>query len=319
MTRGRILVLGAGGFIGTHVRHALERLEGVDRITLASRRRTTAGHPRESWQPFDATRAGRAELTDLIVGSGTDVVINCAGLTHGDESDLIRADLTFVSDLLATMSAVAPDARLVQLGSSAEYGAVPVGVPIREDVPPNPVGAYGRAKLAASEQVLAVGRRDGADAIVLRVFNPIGPGLPEGTLLARAARSIRDAQIRGDDAITLGSLESFRDFVDIEDVAEAVALAARHAGRLEPRIVNIGSGRATRARDLVTMIAQVAGFEGRVIEESGGSPRSLDVPWQAADISTAAATLGWRPRHDLERSVRATWQWVRDGGTAGGT
>lgn len=310
MTAGRILVLGAGGFIGAHVREALQRMDDGGSVILASRRAPTALAARERWVAFDATVADRAALAERFIDAAPDVIVNCAGITTGDEPGLIRGNVTFVIDALAARTAVAPDARLVHLGSSAEYGAVPAGIPIREDDRPNPVGAYGRAKLAATEAVLAAGHRDGLEALVLRVFNPIGPGLPDGNLLTRAARAMLDARASRAPAITLGRLDAYRDFVDVDDVAEAVAAAALHPGPLGPRVVNVGSGRATRARDLVTVLARVARFDGAVIEDEGGSPRSLDVPWQAADVTAAAALLGWRPRRDLEASVRATWAWV---------
>jgi nucleoside-diphosphate-sugar epimerase len=206
------------------------------------------------------------------------------------------------------MADIVPGSRLVQVGSSAEYGAVPVGAMIAEDVPPNPVGTYGLTKLAGSELALAAGRAEEVDAVVLRVFNPIGSGISANTLPGRTVAALRAALTAGERLISLGALDDHRDFVDADDVADAICAAATAAGRLGPRVLNVGSGRATRARDLVTAIAGAAGFDGEIAENRPSSPRSTSVPWQQADIAAIAALLDWRPRRELSESIDALWQ-----------
>jgi len=90
--------------------------------------------------------------------------------------------------------------------------------------------------------------------------------------------------------------------VDVRDIGSAVVAAAGPAS-LEARLVNVGSGHGHTARELVLGLAERLGYHGAVAEEAAGSPRSQDVPWQVADISLAARTLGWRPAHDLSSSL----------------
>ena len=66
-------------------------------------------------------------------------------------------------------------ARLVHLGSAAEYGRGPGRAPVREDEPARPVGPYGVTKLAGT-RLVELARTAGLPAVVLRVFNPVGPG-----------------------------------------------------------------------------------------------------------------------------------------------
>jgi nucleoside-diphosphate-sugar epimerase len=206
------------------------------------------------------------------------------------------------------MADTAAGSRLVQIGSSAEYGAVPVGAGITEGTRANPVGPYGVTKLAASELVLAAGRAKAVDAVVLRVFNPIGSGISANTLPGRAVAAMRAALAGGERRIALGPLDDHRDFVDVGDVADAVVVAATAGGPLGPRILNVGSGRATRARDLVTGLAAVARFDGEIAEDQSTSARSAAVPWQQADIAAIGSLLDWRPRRALAESLEAAWR-----------
>jgi nucleoside-diphosphate-sugar epimerase len=106
--------------------------------------------------------------------------------------------------------------------------------------------------------------------------------------------------------VTLGDLSAYRDFVDVRDVAAAVAAAVFAPGPL-PRVVNVGSGCAVPVRLVVQMLADEAGYPGRVIEERVEPPRSAAVRWMLADTERAAAVLGWTPTRDLAESVRAVW------------
>jgi len=309
VTPARLLVLGAGGFLGAHVRAAL-RSTGWDDVVLVSRSpgERAANHPHERWHRLDLSTAGRNDLAGLLREERPAAVINCSGVTEGDAGRLVRGNVVLVADLLAAMAGIVPGSRLVQVGSSAEYGAVPIGAPIAEDAPPNPVGMYGLTKLAGSELALAAGRAEEVDAIVLRVFNPIGSGISANTLPGRTVAALRAALTAGERSISLGALDDHRDFVDADDVADAICAAAMAAGRLGPRVLNVGSGRATRARDLVTALAGVAGFDGEIAEDRPTSTRSTAVPWQQADIAAIAGLLNWRPRRKLAHSIDALWQ-----------
>ncbi|WP_460370601.1 NAD-dependent epimerase/dehydratase family protein, partial [Actinocorallia lasiicapitis] len=218
-------------------------------------------------------------------------IINCAGATGGPLAGLVEGNVTAVASLVEA----AGGTRLVHLGSSAEYGAVPEGVPISETAPPNPVGAYGYTKLAGTA---LVGRAP--DAVVLRVFNPFGPGSPRTSLMGEVATQLA----AGDTEIKTGDLGAVRDYVDVRDVADAALAAAESS---VTGILNIGSGRATTSRTLVE--ALLALLPGRALHETRtGSERSAAVPWHQADITAARTTLPWTPTHPLTATVTDLWE-----------
>ena len=286
----RCLLIGASGFIGGRV---YERLAAEPAVTV-----TPAG--RSEPLRLDLARTGHAELTDRLREAAPDVVVNCAGTTDGDPAGLAAGNVVAVARLLAALASAAVDCRLIHLGSAAEYGVVPEGDSVPEDHPPRPVSGYGMSKLAGTELVLAA-RRDGRPASVLRIFNPIGPGTPETLLPGRLVSAVRASAATGERA-RLGPLHGYRDFVDVRDVAAAVAAAATATGPL-PGVLNVGSGRATALRDLAAMAAALAGVPVPA-EEGSGSARSGTVTWQRADITAAGSALGFRPEYQLSASLR---------------
>ncbi|MEU7960346.1 NAD-dependent epimerase/dehydratase family protein [Micromonospora humida] len=291
----RVLLLGAGGFLGRHI-HAT--LAGHTTVRAPSRTRC------------DPARMELSELTALVARERPDVVVSAAGRIVGSGHDFVQAHVVTTAKLIEAVAVAAPGARLVRIGSAAEYGVVPHGLTVGEDHPAVPVSEYGLSHLAATRLAELAGDAGRVDTVVLRVFNPVGPGMPAGNMLARATAMVRTAMADGADDIALGLHDTYRDLVDVRDVATAVLAATRCAPVGAQRVVNVGSGRATATRDVVRLLADVAGFTGQI--RPGGFPpdatRSAAVPWMCADVDRARRVLGWAPAYDLAESLRALWR-----------
>jgi NDP-hexose 4-ketoreductase len=288
-----VLVFGASGFIGRHVRAVLAQDSCIDRVTAPGRNRC------------DLLAAEVDELASLLRELAPDVVVNCTGRLDGTGSQLLGANTLVPSKLVDAIADVDPAIRFIRLGSAGEYGPVPEGRAVTEDDPAAPVGEYGLSHLTAT-RLLELARAAGrAEAVTLRVFNPIGPGLRDENLLGRAAARLRDAVATGADFITMGPLSPYRDFLDARDLGRAVVAAALAPAL--PTVINIGSGRAVPARTAVELLVEAAGFSGELREERTPSSRSATVDWILADISRAVEVLGWRPTHELADSTKAIW------------
>jgi nucleoside-diphosphate-sugar epimerase len=332
----RVLLLGADGFLG---RHVTDRLLADPAVQLTALGRRDSADVR-----FDLSTGSPGALARFLDAVQPGVVINCAGTTVGGARDLVRANTVAVATVCEAIRRSTCTARLVQIGSSAEYGPSPVGSSTGEEALPRPNGAYGVAKLAASELVLG----SGLDAVVLRVFTPVGPGTPLGSPLGRIADALRRAMQSGAAEVRVGGLSVLRDFVDVRDVARAVHAASLSAAQ---GVVNIGTGHAVRLRDAAAALARAAGFGGHLLEldepaeeregavpaaRHGGEGQRPDVPqarlhpgepqrpaepqraaspfladgcgvWQQADVRTARDRLGWRARIPLEESLADVW------------
>lgn len=295
----RVLLLGADGFLG---RHVAERLLADPAVQL-----TALGRSDDADVRFDLSSGAPGVLARFLDAVHPGVVVNCAGTTRGAARELTRQNTVAVATVCEAMRRSAVAARLVQVGCGSEYGPSPQGASTGEDAVPRPGGPYGVSKLAATELVLS----SGLDAVVLRVFSPVGPGTPTGAPMGRVAEALRRAMQNGDGELKLGGLGVQRDFVDARDVARAVHAASLSAAQ---GVVNIGSGRAVRMRDMAAALAHVAGFDGTLheLDEPNGSVAPPPYPdgcgaWQQADVRTARDRLGWRPRIGLEESLADVW------------
>jgi nucleoside-diphosphate-sugar epimerase len=298
----RVLLLGADGFIGRRV---------ADRFFTDPELQVTVLGRRDSADiRFDLASGSPGALTRFLDAVMPRVVVNCAGATYGTQRDLVRANTVAVATVCEAIRRSAEPARLIHLGSAAEYGPVSIGSAVPETADPRPIGPYGVSKLAGTELALS----SGLDTVVLRVFDTIGPGAPAGSLFGRLAESLRRALERGEPQLRSADLSAFRDFVDVRDVARAVHAASFSAAT---GVINVGSGSGTRLRDAAQLLIRAAGFEGRLVEEGrpggpmvpGQEPvdRPGEVLWRQADVRTARDRLGWRPRVPLEESLADVW------------
>ncbi|MFJ4092138.1 NAD-dependent epimerase/dehydratase family protein [Kitasatospora sp. NPDC089913] len=325
----RVLLLGADGFIGRRV---------TDRLLVDPELQVTVLGRRDSADiRFDLTTGSPGALARFLDAVAPQVVINCAGATYGSSRTLIRANTLAVATVCEGIRRSREPARLVHVGSAAEYGPVPGGVPVSESAEPRPVGPYGVSKLAGTELVLA----SGLDAAVLRVFDVVGPGAPTASLFGRLAEGLRRALEREESQVRMPDLSGYRDFVDVRDVARAIQAAAVSAAT---GVINVGSGHAVRAREAAQLLVRASGFEGSVVEENrqvvlpaqaggpvehvpghvpahhlpghrpaeprpgeGRAPAGEPVPWRQADVRTARDRLGWRTQVPLEESLGDVW------------
>jgi NDP-hexose 4-ketoreductase len=294
----RLLIIGAGGFLGTHIRRrALAAGLGV----VTAGRSPLPGSPRH--RLADLAAGGPAAIAAMLTEVAPDAVVNCAGATSGPPAALVAANIDGTCALVTAMLR-ATTARLVHLGSAAEYGATEPGVPVTEQAAARPAGMYGVTKLAGT-RLVGTAAAAGLDAVTLRVFNPVGPGAPAASLPGRLVAELRRALAHGTD-VRLGPLDAVRDFVDARDVADAV-LAAVTARALPHPVLNVGSGVAVPVRAMVGELVAASGCPAAVHEDASRQPRSPDIPWQQADISRASGDLGWRPRRDLATSLADLW------------
>ncbi|WP_018353060.1 NAD-dependent epimerase/dehydratase family protein [Longispora albida] len=280
----RVLLFGASGFIGRHVQAALASA-GAE--VLAAGRGGPIRH--------DLVTGGPSTLVGLLGSYRPDVVVNCAGLLSGSTAELAGTNVLAVARLVDACSFLGM--RLVCLGSAAEYGAVTEGRPSIEDDPCCPVGEYGATRLAATTLIRLAAEDGRLDGVSLRVFNPIGPGMPADTVLGRVLRQLPGGTVR------VGPLGASRDFVDVRDVASAVT-AAVYARQLTEPVLNVGSGVAVPTREPVRMLCAAAGFAGELIEAEPAPARSAGVDWIAADLTRISTALSWHPAYTLESSIK---------------
>lgn len=295
----RILVTGAGGFVG---RWVLARLAALmpEAAVLA------AGHGAPV--ALDVTRPG--EVDALVARFRPTAVLHLAGLSSPVRA---RADARAAWDvnLFGTLNLAeavlrhAPGARFVHAGSSEVYGAGAgaSGGATGEGALLAPLHPYATTK-AAADLLLGEMAAAGLRAVRFRPFNHTGPGQSDAFAIPAFAARIAAAERGGGEAvIRVGNLEARRDFLDVRDVAAAYALALAAPSLERGVVLNLASGEPRRLGDALDALLAMSRVPIRV-ERDAALLRPSDVPVTRGDASRARALLGWRPTIPWEQTLR---------------
>jgi UDP-glucose 4-epimerase len=321
------LLTGGAGYIGSHVLRALlaigERVVVLDDLSTGDRSRVPAGVPLVVASVGDEATV-RGVLREHRIGG----VIHLAAKKSVEESCVdpllyYQENLGGLVSVLQAMRAESVD-RLVFSSSAAVYGT-PDRAPVDEAAATSPESPYGRTKLVGEWMVRDAVAAYGVSAVCLRYFNVVGcaePGLAdaEGTnlfprLLQRVAARQPVLVFGGDYPTEDGTC--VRDYIHVQDLAEAHVAAARLTGSgRQDEVINVGCGRGYSVLDVVGEFARSA---GRTIPYTVSPRRAGDPASVVADAGRAAGVLGWQARFGLPDMVSSAWRAAVPGAAVPGT
>jgi nucleoside-diphosphate-sugar epimerase len=298
----RVVVTGASGFIGSHLRTALR--EGGAEVHCVSRRQPSSTLRSEQWWQADLTDL---ESTRRLLRSvEPDTVFNLAAEVRGAR-DLDGILPTLAGNLHTAVNAMVASAeigpiRFVQCASMEEPGA--------DEPLAAPGHPYAASKVAVSSYGRMFAALYGLRLVLLRIFMVYGPGETEERHLVPSTIL---TLLRGD-APRLSSGRRRIDWVYVGDVADAL-VAAGSAEGLAGQTIDIGSGERTSVREVVERITALVAPS---IE-----PRFGDVPDRAlehervADVERTRTLLGWSSSTSLDDGLARTVEWYRAQAEAG--
>ncbi len=244
-----------------------------------------------------------------------DSVFQCGAATAPDAAaqQMYRVHVTGTLNVLRAAAELAPNAVLVFLGSAAEYGAVDdLHLPIHEEHPKKPVSLFGASKAAQTQWALAAAVEWNLRVIVARPFNLLGPGLPEHYLAAGLAkRLLREGPTVA--PLPVANADATRDFVDVRDAAEALAVMTERAAPApgKPCVFNIATERETTVMDIARALCELHG--GRSAVGLGAASSRSQIRRSCGDAWRLRRATDWQPRIDWRQSLRDLWQHVRAG------
>jgi GDP-L-fucose synthase len=301
----RVLVTGGAGFLGSPVCHLLEG-RGAE-VTVPRRRQ------------YDLTEA--AAVTRLFDDARPQVVIHLAAEVGGIGANRDNPGRFFYANMAMGLHMVEEARRrnvdkFVQVGTVCSYPKF-TEVPFSEaslwDGYPEETNApYGVAKKALLVMLDAYRAQYGLRGIFLMPTNLYGPrdnfDPHSSHVIPALIRKCEEARLAREPSITCwGTGRASREFLYVDDCAEAIVTASERYDKPEP--VNIGVGKEITIRELVELIADVTGFDGEIrwdTSKPDGQPRRV------LDTSRATQEFGFEARTSFEQGLRTTVEWFRE-------
>ena len=197
--------------------------------------------------------------------------------------------------------------RLVVASSDKAYGDA--RLPYREDFALQPRHPYDVSKACADLIARSYAQSYGLPVAVTRLANVYGPGdLNWSRIVPDSARALA----RGERPVIRSDGTAERDYIYVEDAVEAYLAVAASLDRpeLSGRAWNAGWGRPVSVLDLVRTLIDVSGVDVEPDIQGEGTPAG-EISRQFLDATAIREELGWEPRWELERGLRATWEWYR--------
>lgn len=309
---------GGAGYIGAHVVRHLQRsgreVAVIDDLSTGVRAKVSADVPF-----IHASLGDRAAVRAAIHDHGVTGVLHLAAKKAVGES--VERPLWYWQENIGCLQVLLEEMvaagiqQFVYSSSAAVYGQPESSALITENSDCRPINPYGATKLAGEWMTTATAERHGWSAMSLRYFNVAGAGADDlcdpgvfnlVPIVFRALDNNEAPKIFGDDYPTPDGT-CVRDYVHVDDLADAHVQACAHVEAnpgLGNTIVNIGTGRGSSVREVLSVISDATGLDasGDVIARRAGDPAQL-----VAAVDRAAEVLNWRSSRNLTDMVTSAW------------
>lgn len=292
----RILVTGAQGFVGQKL---CDHLHAAGHEVL----RSDMSVPEDSADSRACNVADAASVEALVDWAGVlDAVVHLAAITFVPEAQAnpnLVMDVNFngTKHLIEAMKRFTPKARLLFVSTSEVYGT-PQYLPIDEAHPFGPMNPYAESKAAADEYCREVAESGALDIVIMRPFNHSGAGQADHFVLSSFARQLAAMECGQQDVILqVGNLEAARDFMHVDDVVRAYALALDHG---ESGVAyNLGSGESCTMQSALNALLERVSLDVQV-ERDSARMRPMTVPEIRASHDRFTACCGWTPEKTFD-------------------
>ena len=300
----RALITGSEGFVGKYLRAELERngreVIGLDLTAGPGCRRCDLGDgealsrllgevkPREIYH-----LAGQADV----------------GRSWKEPVRTLQMNVICAANLLEAIRKEAPDASLLLVGSSDQYGRLGErGESVPEETPMRPQSPYAISKKAQEELGMLYARSYGMRVMATRSFNHGGAGQRQGFLIPDFAAGIVRVERGVQPTLKVGNLASWRDFTHVRDVVRAYRLLMEKGRSGEA--YNVGSGKVWQVQDVLDRMRKMSA-KMIPVEQDSSRMRPSDTPIIRCDNRKLRADTGWEPEHSLEEILAETLDWYR--------
>jgi NAD dependent epimerase/dehydratase len=311
----RVLVTGAGGFIGSHLVNDLAEQGAQVRAFVRYNSRADSGYLKQLSPHIHKEIeivAGDLRDSHAIYRSveGMDIVFHLGALisipySYHHPREVVETNVTgTLNVLMACLDLETP--RMVHTSTSEVYGTA-LRVPIDEDHPLQGQSPYSASKIGADKIAESFSCAYELPVVTVRPFNTYGPRQS-----ARAVIPTIITQALNQDVIHLGSLGTRRDFTYVSDTVNGFIKAGLAEG-VEGQVFNLGTGTEVTIGELADKVIQMVGRPVQIESDTNRlRPEKSEVMRLLSDNSLAQQKLDWRPEVDLDEGLRRTVAWIQE-------
>ncbi len=315
-----ILITGGAGYIGSHfVTHLVEKGETVLVIDNLQRGHREAVHKSAQFEQADILDF--ESIKNILQNYNIKSIVHFAAFAYVGES-VENPKMYYTNNVAGSLNlikaAVETGVEKFVFSSTCSIYGNPLKVPISEEESAKPINPYAHTKLMIENMLADFGRAYGLKYAALRYFNAAGADSkgrigeshdPEPHLIPivlQAALGKREKIfVFGDDYDTADGT-CIRDYIHIEDLADAHARALKYLDKNESDIFNLGTGKGYSVLEIIRTVEEITGkkLNVEITERRAGDPAVL-----VAENKKAKDILGWMPKHDLKSIIETAYNW----------
>jgi len=304
----KCLILGGGGFIGSHLAEKLlEKNYDVVIFDKLNFSRKNINHILDRIKVVEGDFNNEIDLKSAL--KDIDIAFHLVSSTlpaKSNENPIYDVETNLVSTLRFLNEVFINNiSKVIFISSGGTVYGIPERLPIKEYHPRKPICSYGIIKKTIEDYLYMFEKLYGLDYYVFRLSNPYGerqnPFVAQGVIPVFLKKLIRGEQIEiwGD-----GNVE--RDYIYIKDVADALVKCLE----VNPneRVFNLGSGKGYTLNDIIGIIEKVTHKKTNVIYKE---KRNIDVPVNVLDNKLISEKLNWSPDTDIEEGIAKTYEYLK--------
>lgn len=310
----RALIFGGSGFCGSHL--AKICAEAGDEVFVTGRTQRRAKADSSSFLNVDINDPHSIE--EALIKARPERIYHLAGFasvrgSFKQQEEAYQTNVLGTYHVLRAVGEHCPEARVLVVGSSEEYGPVdPDELPIKESNPLRPLSPYGVSRVASTLMSLRESNRhnpNGLWVLATRTFNLTGPGQSDAYVCSDFAKQMARVSLEGKSEITLrvGNLSAKRDFSSVIDGMRAYRSLIENGQ--SGHVYNVCSGRSIAISDIVELLGEIAELKVH-IEIDKERFRSVEVPEVRGDPTKLTQATGEQPG-SLESSLTSLFHYWR--------
>jgi UDP-glucose 4-epimerase len=307
--KGNCLILGGGGFIGSHL--CAELLKRDYNVIIFDKLNFSRKNIEEFEDDIEIIEGDFSNEIDIEKSlKGIDYVYHLVSTTlpaSSNDNPAYDVETNLISSLKLFEGCLKRKIKkIIFISSGGTVYGIPEKVPVTEEQFSNPICSYGIVKRTIEEYLYMFGKLYGLNYNVFRMSNPYGekqnPNAAQGAIPVFLFRVINKMPVE-----IWGDGEVVRDYIYIKDAVNVLASSIETDP--DQKIFNLSSGEGNSLNEILDVMKKITSEDVNVVYKEG---RSLDVPVNILDNSRVKKTFNWQPETSLEEGIKRTYEYLKE-------